>query len=41
MKGEQALVHDTCQMDAKEKLALSSGQKVCYLSAVDEKSGSC
>jgi Helix-turn-helix domain len=32
-------VHDTWQMDAKEKLHLASGQKACYLTVVDEKSG--
>ncbi|RYZ49170.1 MAG: helix-turn-helix domain-containing protein [Chitinophagaceae bacterium] len=33
-------VHDVWQMDGKEQLRLSSGQKACYLSIVDEKSGS-
>jgi len=32
-------VHDTWQVDAKEKLVLGDGQKACYLSVVDEKSG--
>jgi transposase len=32
-------VHDCWQVDAKEKLHLSSGQKACYLTIVDEKSG--
>jgi transposase len=32
-------VHDCWQVDAKEKLHLSSGQKACYLTVVDEKSG--
>jgi transposase len=32
-------VHDIWQVDAKEKLHLSSGQKACYLTMVDEKSG--
>lgn len=34
-----AAVHDTWQIDAKEKLHLASGQKVCYLTIVDEMSG--
>lgn len=33
-------VHDIWQIDAKEKLLLASGQRACYLSIVDEKSGS-
>jgi transposase len=33
-------VHDTWQIDAKEKLCLPSGQKACYLTVVDEHSGS-
>lgn len=32
-------VHDTWQLDAKEQLHLKHGQKACYLSVVDEKSG--
>lgn len=32
-------VHDVWQIDAKEKLVLTSTQRVCYLSVVDEKSG--
>ena len=32
-------VHEVWQIDAKEKLCLASGQKVSYLSVVDEKSG--
>jgi hypothetical protein len=32
-------VHDVWQIDAKEKLCLISGQKVSYLSVVDEHSG--
>ena len=32
-------VHDVWQIDAKEKLHLASGEKACYLSIVDEKSG--
>ena len=32
-------VHDTWQIDAKEKLHLGSGQKASYLSVVDEYSG--
>lgn len=31
--------HDVWQIDAKEKLCLGGGQKLCYLSVVDEKSG--
>jgi hypothetical protein len=31
---------DTWQVDAKEKLRLKDGKKVCYLSVVDEQSGS-
>jgi len=33
-------VHDTWQVDAKEKLHLHSGQVACYLTIVDEHSGS-
>lgn len=33
-------VHDVWQIDANEKLHLGSGQRVCYLTIVDEKSGS-
>ena len=33
-------VHDIWQIDAKEKLHLASGQRTCYLTVVDEKSGS-
>lgn len=33
-------IHDTWQVDAKEKLRLKSGEKLCYLTVVDEKSGS-
>lgn len=32
-------VHDVWQIDAKEKLVLTSTQRACYLSVVDEKSG--
>lgn len=32
-------VHETWQVDAKEQLVLSDGQKACYLTMVDEKSG--
>jgi transposase len=32
-------VHEIWQIDAKEQLHLASGQRVCYLSIVDEKSG--
>jgi transposase len=39
-KGQWARqVHDCWQVDAKEKLHLSSGEKACYLTIVDEKSG--
>jgi transposase len=33
-------VHDVWQIDAKEKLRLRTATKVCYLSVVDQKSGS-
>lgn len=32
--------HDLWQVDAKEKLCLKSGEKLCYLTFVDQKSGS-
>ena len=32
-------VHDVWQIDAKEQLQLPTGEKACYLSIVDEKSG--
>jgi hypothetical protein len=32
-------VHEVWQIDAKEKLCLAGGQKACYLSVVDQKSG--
>jgi transposase len=32
-------VHEVWQIDAKEQLQLTSGEKACYLSIVDEKSG--
>jgi hypothetical protein len=31
--------HDVWQIDAKGKLCLAGGQKACYLSVVDQKSG--
>jgi transposase len=34
-----AQVHDVWQVDAKEKLQLTSGGKACYLTMVDEHSG--
>jgi transposase len=33
------VVHDVWQIDAKEKLHLSSGEKACYLTVVDQYSG--
>lgn len=33
-------VHDVWQIDANEKLTLASGLRTCYLTVVDEKSGS-
>lgn len=33
-------VHETWQIDAKEQFTLLDGQKACYLTIVDEKSGS-
>ena len=33
-------VHETWQLDAKEQFVLKDGQKACYLSIIDEKSGS-
>jgi Homeodomain-like domain len=33
-------VHDLWQMDAKEKLHLCDGTRICYLTVVDKKSGS-
>jgi transposase len=32
-------VHDTWQIDAKEQLRLGGGQRACYVTVVDEKSG--
>lgn len=36
---QPAAVHDLWQIDAKEKLHLSSGEKACYLTMVDQPSG--
>lgn len=33
-------VHETWQLDAKEQFILKDGQKACYLTVIDEKSGS-
>lgn len=38
--GKSTAVHNIWQVDAKERLELADGQKACYLSIVDEKSGS-
>lgn len=32
-------VHETWQLDAKEQFTLKDGDKTCYLSVIDEKSG--
>lgn len=37
--GSSRAVHNIWQVDAKEQITLSDGQKACYLSIVDEKSG--
>lgn len=37
--GKSKAVHNTWQVDAKEQLELHDGQKGCYLTIIDEKSG--
>lgn len=37
--GKSTAVHNIWQLDAKENLTLADGQKACYLTVVDEKSG--
>jgi hypothetical protein len=37
--GQSTAVHNIWQVDAKENLTLTDGQKACYLTITDEKSG--
>jgi hypothetical protein len=39
--GAAKAVHNIWQVDAKEQLTLLDGQRACYLTIVDDKSGAC